>query len=711
LKTFETARDNLLANHTALRSSAALAATVAVALLSTFHISELTLFAQASWSFTDISASAPLNNSVTGSHGAMWADATGDGLPELYLTYNDFYKGLRQNYFYRNLGSGRFSEEAAARGIDLYSIGTHGATFGDLDNDGDYDLVAGMTYGSFDFPIPAALANVMFRNDGGGFVNVTPPDMAAYADYTRSTLTFDADRDGDLDIYAVNGDRGDHEVVPSRNEAYRNDGGMRFSAIRSGPLVTKRAGQGATDTDYDGDGDIDLIAANITGKLTVLRNEGGGAFSVVEPESIGILHTAGSGITSADMDNDGDFDLMLVDQYWESPRAIFEHSAHLYRNVGGGRFVYEGRINGFGGFTAGAADLDNDGDLDLVFPGFPNVLLNDGAFHFAGGPALPGPRPDGERDPRSVAFADIEGDGDLDFAITDKNGPAYLVRNNFNAGRWLKVRLIAANGQAGAFGAKVRVSSAGGGRFLGIREAKSSSGYLAQDDPVLHFGLGAALTVDVEVTFLDGTRVTRNAVAANQTITIVSTPATEAPSAPQNLAASVSGSLVTFTWDAPTTGGIPAEYVLEAGTFSGSTNVVFLSTGSLARSISASAPPGTYYVRVKARNINGIGAPSNEVVVAVAGAAVPQAPVGLSFSKSGQLVDLTWNPPPGGPAPTSYLIEAGSQSGASNIATFDVGLSTGAQAMAAPGTYFVRVRARASGGIGPPSNEVVIQVP
>ena len=700
-----------MANYTARFRAAALTLAVGLALLFTFHISVPTLFAQAALSFSDITASAPLTNLVTGSHGAMWADATGDGLPELYLTYNDFYKGLRQNYFYRNLGGGRFSEEAAARGIDLYSIGTHGATFGDLDNDGDYDLVAGMTYGSFDFPIPRPLANVMFRNDGGRFANVTPPDMAAYADYTRSTLTADLDRDGDLDIYAVNGDRGDQEVVPSRSEAYRNLGGMRFAAILGGPLVTKRAGQGATDTDYDGDGDIDIIAANITGKLTVLRNDGGAAFSVVEPESIGIFHTAGSGITSADMDNDGDFDLMLVDQYWESPRAIFEHAAHLYRNTGGGRFVYEGQVAGFGGFTAGVADLDNDGDLDLVFPGFPTVLLNDGAFHFARGPAFPGPRTDGERDPRSVAFADVEGDGDLDFALTDKNGPAYLVRNNFDAGRWLKVRLIAANGQAGAFGAKVRVFPAGGGRLLGLREAKSSSGYLAQDEPVLHFGLGSVLTVDVEVTFLDGTRVVRSAVAANQTVTIVSSPATEAPSAPQNLTATVSGSLLTFTWDAPTTGGIPAEYVIEAGTFSGSTNIVFVSTGSLARSIAASAPPGTYYVRVKARNANGIGAPSNEVVVSVAGGGVPQAPVGLTFSRSGSLVQLSWAAPAAGPVPTAYLLEVGSQPGATNIATFDLGSSTSVQATAAPGTYFVRVRARSGAGIGPPSNEVVIQVP
>jgi hypothetical protein len=110
------------------RSFAAAAVVIGLALLGSLYAPGWTVSAQGGLSFTDITASAGFNNTLTGSHGAMWADATGDGLPDLYLTYNDFYKGLRQNYFYRNLGGGRFSEEARARGIDLYSVGTHGAT-------------------------------------------------------------------------------------------------------------------------------------------------------------------------------------------------------------------------------------------------------------------------------------------------------------------------------------------------------------------------------------------------------------------------------------------------------------------------------------------------------------------------------------------------------------------------------------------------------
>ena len=55
-------------------------------------------------SFTDVTAAAGMASSLTGSHGAFWADATGDGRPDLFITYNECRGGLRANKFYRNLG-------------------------------------------------------------------------------------------------------------------------------------------------------------------------------------------------------------------------------------------------------------------------------------------------------------------------------------------------------------------------------------------------------------------------------------------------------------------------------------------------------------------------------------------------------------------------------------------------------------------------------
>ncbi len=81
---------------------------------------------------------------------------------------------------------------------------------------------------------------------------------------------------------------------------------------------------------------------------------------------------------------------------------------------------------------------------------------------------------------------------------------------------------VASQGQAGAFGAITRVYPAGqiGGALVGMRESRSSYGYLAQDDPMLHFGLGSNESVDVVVDFVDGSQVTLEGVTANQIILI-----------------------------------------------------------------------------------------------------------------------------------------------------------------------------------------------
>jgi hypothetical protein len=196
---------------------------------------EVTAAAQA-LTFTDITAQAGMASSETGGHGAAWADATGDGLPDLYLTYNDCRTGERSNRFYRNLG-GVFVEEAQGRGIANRSGGTHGGAWADLDNDGDYDLLNGDTYafacpqGS---PDPPPRANQVFLNSGGAFVNVTPPAIAGHPQYTRAIFAFDMEADGDLDIFAVNGDRGSLELFADRNELYRNESGVgRSRPVRS----------------------------------------------------------------------------------------------------------------------------------------------------------------------------------------------------------------------------------------------------------------------------------------------------------------------------------------------------------------------------------------------------------------------------------------------------------------------------------------------
>jgi hypothetical protein len=236
----------------------------------------------------------------------------------------------------------------------------------------------------------------------------------------------------------------------------------------------------------------------------------GGSFVQRSAASLGIsdAHEARDGVTTADVNNDGHVDLLLAGDGY----------GHLYLNDGDGTFTHRQSFTDTEGYMGGFADLDHDGDLDLVFAGDNRVFVNDGSGSFPTSVSVPIGAVD---DPRSIAFADIDDDGDLDFFVAQKRATNRLIRNDYSGGnRWLKVRLTSPQGQAGAFGAKVRVYLAGTATLIAFREARGAYGYVAQDDPVLHVGLGAVDTVDVEVTFLNGSPVVLTDVAANQTILV-----------------------------------------------------------------------------------------------------------------------------------------------------------------------------------------------
>jgi Fibronectin type III domain len=191
-----------------------------------------------------------------------------------------------------------------------------------------------------------------------------------------------------------------------------------------------------------------------------------------------------------------------------------------------------------------------------------------------------------------------------------------------------------------------------------------------------------------------------------------------APGPSGNLSGSVSGSTVTLNWLAPTSPDPATSYVIEAGSSSGATNIAVFDTDSTATTLTVTGvPAGTYFVRVRAKNSSGSSAPSNEIVLTVGGGpppctTAPGVPTGLSAAVSGASVTLTWTAPAGGCPPSTYGVEAGSTSGASNLAS--VSTNSAATSFAASnvpaGTYFVRVRAGNGSSFGSPSNEVVVTV-
>jgi hypothetical protein len=185
------------------------------------------------------------------------------------------------------------------------------------------------------------------------------------------------------------------------------------------------------------------------------------------------------------------------------------------------------------------------------------------------------------------------------------------------------------------------------------------------------------------------------------------TAAALAPAAPSNLTFNTASSTVSLSWNAPSGGDPATSYVVEAGSASGLANLASFDTGSALTSLSVtSVPNGQYFVRVKARNGAGLSPPSNEVVISVGGSCtVPPAPTNLRSCVAGTSVTLTWT---GSPGATSYLLEAGSSPGASNLFASDIGPGGSLTATAAPGTYYVRLRAKSPCGTSSASNEIVL---
>jgi hypothetical protein len=183
------------------------------------------------------------------------------------------------------------------------------------------------------------------------------------------------------------------------------------------------------------------------------------------------------------------------------------------------------------------------------------------------------------------------------------------------------------------------------------------------------------------------------------------------PRGPAMLAPLVSGTHLTLSWNAPA--GPVVSYVLYAGSAPGRADLAAFDLGSAATTFGASAPPGTYFVRVAARSACGVGAPSNEMTLALSGGGVvPVPPDAVSASVSGQVVSLTWAAPTSGAMPTGYVIDVGSISGSANLASFDTGsTATAISGAVGPGRYFIRVRTRAGTLVSAPSAEAVVVVP
>jgi hypothetical protein len=454
------------------------------------------LSADGPFRFTNVTASSrfiSLRN--YGGHGAQWAEATGDGKADLYVTNIFAPNEDRPDLFFASEGDGAFHESGAQRGVsddgffDRLSEESHAAVFADLDNDGDYDLFNAHTWSG---------NHKVYRNDGSGHFTDVSQGAGIEIDNRepRGVAAGDVNGDGYLDLVVSS-----WENIPM--QVYHGRGDLTFErGSQVGRRATKLAQQGLTLVDYDGDWDLDLALTghmaihDPIGPIALYRNDGQGGFADLT-ESSGLLFgdVGINGWSFEDLDGDADLDAVIVSN----------GRTQVYMNVGGGRFQFRQEFPR-GNYTVALGDFDNDGDVDMYIGGTEAILANDGRGNFETyrDVGLVGIG----NDPRGTSLADFDGDGDLDIVVVSKRGPNALFRNDLDDSNWLRVRLVGPRGEAGAFGAKVFVYDSRHvdepAHLRGFREARGATGYCSQNEPELHFGVPGGQSYEVKAVFPGG---------------------------------------------------------------------------------------------------------------------------------------------------------------------------------------------------------------
>jgi hypothetical protein len=487
--------------------------------------------------------------------GAAFFDYDGDADPDIYLVNGAALPGYEgppgsTDLLYENRG-GSFTDVTEKAGIRQSAYG-HGCAAGDYDGDGDLDLYV-TRFGD----------NALYRNNGNGtFTDVAKEAGVTEPNWSTSCAFADYDLDGDLDLYVVNylefsvaenpwcglkekGFRAYCEPnnFPGQPDAlYRNNGNGTFTNVtKEAGVLDRGKGLGVVWGDYDNDGDPDLYVANDSTENLLYRNRGNGTFeevgfaSGVAVSQDGVVQN-GMGTAFGDWNNDGWLDL-IVTNYAKQMNS-------LYRNDGDGFFTDLSTSSRTGavsypevGWGTEFFDYDNDGWLDIFVAnghlhdnladlgqegtyGQRNFLFKnrrDGTFDEISNHLGPSMRL--EEVSRGAAFADYDLDGDVDILVTNSHGPPRLLRNDGgNRGHWLAILLAPANGHADAIGARVIARV---GNTMQLREVRSGSGYLSQNELKMIFGLGDSTAVDrLEIAWPSGRKQVLEHVPANQTLTV-----------------------------------------------------------------------------------------------------------------------------------------------------------------------------------------------
>jgi len=413
--------------------------------------------------FEDVTKRAGLEGAGYSS-AAVTGDFDNDGFADLYVV------NVGQGVLYRNRGDGTFEDITAKAGVGHTGTGIS-AVFFDADNDGWLDLFVAnyLTYkpeaeseqnpGAYPGPLAyPGEANVLYRNKGDGtFEDVTKSaGLLAPGHRAMSVSAFDADWDGNVDLYVCNDD--------TPNQLWLNDGKGHFREVGT---------------------------------------EAGVAFNAIG-EAPGSMNAA-----IGDANGDGWPDLFVTRFGYDS--FYVRTGTRLYedRIYGSGLGLLTQKHVGWGGAFL---DFDNDADLDLVvangsafvLAGSDTLLLeNQGDGRFTDASAKGGAFFKTPVNGRGNGILDFDNDGRLDALLTALANRAFLLRNRCPVkNHWLKLQLEGTRSNRSGYGARITLTS---GDLTSRAEALCPTGFLTQGDPRIHFGLGPRSKVDrIEIRWPSG---------------------------------------------------------------------------------------------------------------------------------------------------------------------------------------------------------------
>ena len=446
---------------------------------------------------------------IIGGGGAL-LDADVDGDLDLY-----FVQGKGPNAMWRNDGDGTFTPWTNGTEYEGYGMGV--AT-GDVDGDGDIDLF-----------VTNLGPNVLLLNTGDGTFEEAPNAGVEDDGWGASAAFFDADTDGDLDLFVVNylawtpdtaldcvDAIGSPEycspnnfMAPTVDRLYINDGKGTFTDVTESAGISTKPGTGLgiVATDFDQNGTMDIFVANDLMPDHLWTNNGDGTFTEIGMQ-VGVAiddegkPKAGMGVDIADIDDDGDFDLIVCNLRNESD-SLFRNDGQYFVDITT-RAGLRANTRANTRFGLGFVDFNNDGHIDLYeangavlrpqhLPesGDPyaqrNLLLAGTATgRFEPTAVRAGVEHHEPLTSRGAIFGDIDRDGKIDVVVVNRDAPARVYRNITPDSNWLGVD-VRRSSFAPALGAVVQVRLVD--RMITV-PVQTASSYMTASDHLVHVGLG-----------------------------------------------------------------------------------------------------------------------------------------------------------------------------------------------------------------------------